>query len=434
MRRLLLLLVIALLAGAGLLGWWVTQPLPLRSDTVEMSVPAGASLRTAANQAVKAGVELPADVLYGYFRWQAGQQTIKPGDYAVTRGMRAQDLLDKLIRGDRILLPVTFVEGWTFKQVRQALAQAEQLKHDSAALSGAEVMTALGRPGVAPEGRFFPDTYLYAKNASDLAVLREALQLMDKRLAAAWDARTPGLPLKTPDDALILASLVEKETGQAADRAEIAGVFINRLRLGMRLQTDPSVIYGLGDAFDGNLKRSHLAAQPASGGGGGYNISSQTAGRNRAIKSLEAALKAGFNRHSRLVRPNREYAEMAIFIPTKIITDYRIFFAYFNQLRAVAIYHRWLTWQQSRQYFAFGPGYILQAAQGFEVHGFGIGNNRTGRPGYTCQKFNFAALPHGHFHHCSFIIFIYLHNAQWQANFIIKISRTLEGSIPPLET
>lgn len=260
MRRLLLLLVIALLAGAGLLGWWVTQPLPLRSDTVEMSVPAGASLRTAANQAVKAGVELPADVLYGYFRWQAGQQTIKPGDYAVTRGMRAQDLLDKLIRGDRILLPVTFVEGWTFKQVRQALAQAEQLKHDSAAMSGAEVMTALGRPGVAPEGRFFPDTYLYAKNASDLAVLREALQLMDKRLAAAWDARTPGLPLKTPDDALILASLVEKETGQAADRAEIAGVFINRLRLGMRLQTDPSVIYGLGDAFDGNLRRSHLAS------------------------------------------------------------------------------------------------------------------------------------------------------------------------------
>ena len=182
MRRLLLLLVIALLAGAGLLGWWVTQPLPLPSDTVEMSVPAGASLRTAANQAVKAGVRLPADVLYAYFRFRAGQQTIKPGDYQVTRGMRAQDLLDKLIRGDRILLPVTFVEGWTFKQVRQALAQAEQLRHDSAALSGAEIMSALGRPGVAPEGRFFPDTYLYAKNASDLAVLREALQLMDKRL------------------------------------------------------------------------------------------------------------------------------------------------------------------------------------------------------------------------------------------------------------
>ncbi len=258
MRRLLLLLVILAVAGAGVLAWWLTQPLPLKADRVEMSVPAGASLRTAANQAVKAGVELPADVLYAYFRFQAGQQTIKPGDYAITHGMRAQDLLDKLIRGDRILLPVTLVEGWTFKQVRQALAQAEQLKHDSAALSGAEIMSALGRPGVAPEGRFFPDTYLYAKNASDLAVLREALQLMDKRLAAAWDARAPGLPLKTPEEALILASIVEKETGQAVDRPEIAGVFINRLKLGMRLQTDPTVIYGLGDAFDGNLKRSHL--------------------------------------------------------------------------------------------------------------------------------------------------------------------------------
>ena len=258
MRRFLLLLVVLAIAGAGVLAWWLTQPLPLQAERVEMSVPAGASLRTAANQAVKAGVELPADVLYAYFRFQAGQQTIKPGDYAITRGMRAQDLLDKLIRGDRILLPVTFVEGWTFKQVRQALAQAEQLRPDSAALSGAEIMTALGRPGLAPEGRFFPDTYLYAKNASDLTVLREALLLMDKRLAAAWEARAPGLPLKSPEEALILASIVEKETGQAADRPAIAGVLINRLKLGMRLQTDPTVIYGLGDAFDGNLKRSHL--------------------------------------------------------------------------------------------------------------------------------------------------------------------------------
>ena len=126
-------------------------------------------------------------------------------------------------------------------------------------MTPAQIMSALGRPGVAPEGRFFPDTYLYAKNSGELAVLREALQLMDKRLAAAWDARAPGLPLKSPDEALILASLVEKETGQAADRAEIAGVFINRLKRGMRLQTDPSVIYGLGEAFDGNLRRRDLS-------------------------------------------------------------------------------------------------------------------------------------------------------------------------------
>ena len=260
LRRLLLLLVAAL-AVAGALGWWVTQPLALSSDKVEVSVPAGASLRTAARQAVQAGVRAPAELLYAYFRWKAQpQQTIKPGDYEVTRGMTAAELLDKLIRGDRIMLPVTLVEGWTFKQVRQALAQAENLKHDTAAMTPAAIMAALGRPGVAPEGRFFPDTYLYAKNSSDLAVLREALRLMDKRLAAAWDARAPGLPLKSPDEALILASLIEKETGQAADRAEIAGVFINRLKLGMRLQTDPSVIYGLGDTFDGNLRRRDLMA------------------------------------------------------------------------------------------------------------------------------------------------------------------------------
>jgi len=261
LRRLLLLLLVAAAVAAGALGWWVTQPLALSGDTVEVRVPAGASLRTAARQAARAGVRAPADLLYAYFRWKVEpQQTIKPGDYEVTRGMTAGDLLDKLVRGDRIMLPVTLVEGWTFKQVRQALAQAEHLAHDTAAMTPAEIMGALGRPGVAPEGRFFPDTYLYAKDSGELAVLREALQLMDKRLAAAWDARAPGLPLKSPDEALVLASLVEKETGQAADRPEIAGVFINRLRIGMRLQTDPSVIYGLGDAFDGNLRRRDLTA------------------------------------------------------------------------------------------------------------------------------------------------------------------------------
>ena len=127
-------------------------------------------------------------------------------------------------------------------------------------MTGEQIMKALGRPGVSPEGRFFPDTYNYAKNSGDLAVLRQSMQLMDRRLQAAWDARAPNLPLKSADEALILASIVEKETGQAKDRPEIAGVFINRLRIGMRLQTDPTVIYGLGDSFAGDLKRSHLTA------------------------------------------------------------------------------------------------------------------------------------------------------------------------------
>ena len=259
-RRLALALLVALLVAAGAVGWWVTAPLTLPVDRIEVSVPAGASLRTAAQQAVKAGIGLPAELLYAYFRLTARQQTIQPGEYEVTRGMRAADLLDKLVRGDRIVLPITLVEGWTFGQVRQALARAESLRHDTADWTSRQIMAALGEPNLSPEGRFFPDTYLYPKNGSDLAVLRQAMKLMQQRLAVAWEARAPGLPLKSADEALVLASIVEKETGLAADRPEIAGVFINRLKVGMRLQTDPTVIYGLGEQFDGNLKRSHLTS------------------------------------------------------------------------------------------------------------------------------------------------------------------------------
>jgi len=260
-RKLLaLLLILVAVAGAalGAAWWWTTQPLPLAAEQVEISIPSGASLRTAAGKAVEGGVRTQPELLHWYFRLAGREQTIKAGDYAVTRGMTPGDLLGKLIRGERIVLTVTLVEGWTFQQFRAALAKAEHLRPDTQAMSAAELMRTLGKPGLAPEGRFFPDTYHYFKNASDVEVLRQSMQLMERRLTAAWDARAPGLPLKNADEALILASIVEKETGQASDRPEIAGVFINRLRIGMRLQTDPTVIYGLGNAFDGDLKRSHL--------------------------------------------------------------------------------------------------------------------------------------------------------------------------------
>ncbi|QTD47156.1 endolytic transglycosylase MltG [Ottowia testudinis] len=258
--KLLALLLILAAAAASAAWWWTTQPLPLAADKVEISVPQGASMRAAAAKAVEGGVRTNADLLGWFFRLAARDQTIKPGDYAVTRGMTPAGLLDKLVRGDRIALTVTLVEGWTFKQFREALSKAEHLRHDTQALTPAEIMKTLGKPGVPAEGRFFPDTFHYFKNASDVDILRQSMQLMDKRLQAAWDARAPGLPLKNASEALILASVVEKETGQAKDRPEVAGVFINRLRIGMRLQTDPAVIYGLGDAFDGNLRRSHLQA------------------------------------------------------------------------------------------------------------------------------------------------------------------------------
>ena len=258
-KLLALLLALALAAG-GWAWWWTTQPLPLAAERVEITVPQGASTRTAALKAVEGGVRTQPDLLGWYFRLAGRDQTIKPGDYAVTQGMTPADLLSKLVRGDRIALAVTLVEGWTFKQFREALAKAEHLRHETQAMAPADIMKALGKPGVAAEGRFFPDTYHYFKNASDLDVLRQSMQLMEKRLQAAWDARAPSLPLKSADEALILASIVEKETGQAGDRTHVAGVFVNRLRIGMRLQTDPTVIYGLGDAFDGNLRRSHLQA------------------------------------------------------------------------------------------------------------------------------------------------------------------------------
>jgi UPF0755 protein len=156
---------------------------------------------------------------------------------------------------------VRLIEGWTFRQFRAELAKADALKPTTAALTDVALMAAIGAPaGQSPEGRFHPDTYAYSKGSSDLAVLKRAYHAMQKRLDAAWQERAGNSPLRTPDDALVLASIVEKETGVGADRGRVAGVFANRLRIGMPLQTDPTVIYGLGESFDGNLRKRDLLA------------------------------------------------------------------------------------------------------------------------------------------------------------------------------
>jgi UPF0755 protein len=169
-----------------------------------------------------------------------------------------QRLLQMMVQGDVILEQVRFIEGWTVRQMRAELARAPHLRQEAAQLSDEQLMAALGSPGVPAEGRFFPDTYAYGRGVSDLQVLRRAHQTLQRRLAAAWAERDPANPLKDEREALILASIVEKETGLASDRAQIAGVFTNRLRIGMPLQTDPSVIYGIGEAFDGNLRKRDL--------------------------------------------------------------------------------------------------------------------------------------------------------------------------------
>lgn len=261
MRRffLLLLLVAAAVAGAG--AWWLNTPLPMAGEqALELEVEPGTTPLGVAQAAAAAGVRVPPQLLRLWFRLSGKDRQIKAGNYEIPVGTTPLVLLQKLVRGDASMRTVTFIEGWNFRQVRAALAHADGLKPESEGMDDAALMAALGRPGVAPEGRFFPDTYAYAKGSSDLAVLRRALRQMDRRLEAAWAARAPDLPLKSEDEALTLASLVEKETGRAQDRAQIAGVFINRLRVGMLLQTDPSVIYGLGEKFDGNLRKRDLQA------------------------------------------------------------------------------------------------------------------------------------------------------------------------------
>ncbi|MFZ1500107.1 MAG: endolytic transglycosylase MltG [Giesbergeria sp.] len=257
MRRAFKGLLLLVLALAGAAWWWLHAPLPMGDAAIELAIEPGTSPRGVARDVQAAGVQTDARLLYWWFRLSGQSRLIKAGNYEIAPGSTPLGLLDKLVRGDETLRALTLVEGWNFRQVRAALAQAE-LKPDSAALGEAALMERLGRTGVAAEGRFFPDTYTFAKGASDLTVLRRALHAMDRQLAAAWEQRAADTPLKTPDEALVLASIVEKETGREADRALVAGVFTNRLRVGMLLQTDPTVIYGLGERFDGNLRKRDL--------------------------------------------------------------------------------------------------------------------------------------------------------------------------------
>ncbi len=256
--RLLLMVVAVAALATGWAWWWLDQPLELATPTVELSIEPGTPPRDVAQAWVNAGVQADGRLLYQWFRWSGQSRQIRAGSYEVHQGATPRELLAKMVRGDEVLEQLRLIEGWTFRQVRAALAKSPALKPSTAALSDAELMAALGQPGLAPEGRFFPDTYAYSRGVSDLTVLKRAFKAMQKQLDLAWQGRSEGLPLKSADEALILASIVEKETGAAADRSMVASVFVNRLRIGMPLQTDPTVIYGLGTSFDGNLRKHHL--------------------------------------------------------------------------------------------------------------------------------------------------------------------------------
>ena len=263
MRKFAVLVLAAALVLAGVSYFWLNAPLDMASDSVDLSVEPGSSPRDVALQVQQAGVAVQPGLLYWWFRLSGQARQIKAGSYELERGTTPRSLLSKLVRGEEALRSVTLVEGWNLRQVREALKKADDLKGLSVGLTAEELMQQLGKPGEVAEGRFFPDTYTYAKGSADLALLQRAARAMDKKLLAAWAQRSPQSPLKSPEQALILASIVEKETGRSGDRPMIAAVFSNRLRIGMRLQTDPTVIYGLGPLFDGNLRKADLLADTA---------------------------------------------------------------------------------------------------------------------------------------------------------------------------
>ena len=257
--RFLLALIVATTLGVLALGYgWIHQRVVLSEPSVDLSIEPGMTAREVAQAVVQAGVPVNETLLYVWFRMSGHSRNIKAGSYELTPDTTPRSLLQKLVRGEEALRAVTLIEGWTFSQVRQALKKAEHLRPDSKDLPIAALMAQLGKPGMSPEGRFFPDTYTYSKGSSDIAVLQRAMRAMDKRLDAVWSLRDPQTPLKAPEQVLILASIIEKETGLPSDRPTIAAVFNNRLRIGMRLQTDPTVIFGLGESFDGNLRKKDL--------------------------------------------------------------------------------------------------------------------------------------------------------------------------------
>ena len=260
LRNLFLLALLAVLAAGGAGWWWLHQPLRLLQSPLDLSIEPGTLPRSVAQAVRDAGVDVNPDLLYAWFRFSGQGRQIKAGSYELEKGITPLRLLDKLARGEESLRAVTLVEGWNLRQVRAALARSDQLRPDTQALSEEDLMKTLGRPGVHAEGRFFPDTYTYSKGSSDVRVLKRAMRAMDKHLAQAWAQRSPQVVLKTPEEALTLASIVEKETGRAADRTLVSAVFQNRLRIGMPLQTDPTVIYGMGEAFSGNLHKADLQA------------------------------------------------------------------------------------------------------------------------------------------------------------------------------
>lgn len=260
LRRLLALALLAAVAAGGWLAWFATQPRPLPRTPFDFTVRTGAGLKAVSRQLADEGLFPDPHSFWILARLLGRSPAIQAGTYRVEGPMKPLELLDKLARGDVVMVEVRFLEGTTFRQWRSQLAGEPHLRQTLAGRPESEIAAALGIAGTPVEGWLFPDTYRFAPGTADIDVLRRAHATMKKRLEEAWAARDPGVPLKTPYEALVLASIIEKETGDAAERPLVGSVFANRLRQGMRLQTDPTVIYGMGEQFDGNIRKKDLTA------------------------------------------------------------------------------------------------------------------------------------------------------------------------------
>ncbi|MBB3219774.1 endolytic transglycosylase MltG [Pseudoduganella umbonata] len=250
--------VLVAAAAAGGFAWWSQQPIVGEGDSIPFTINKGSGAHAAGQQIAEAGVPIQPLLFNLLARFTGKSGKLKAGSYELKPGTTPQRLIDQLVRGEFAQESLTIIEGWTFRQMRQAIAAHQGLKHDTVGLSDGELMARLGSEYKQPEGMFFPDTYLFAKGSSELQIYRQAHAALLQHLDTAWAQRAPDLPYKDKYQALTMASIVEKETGQKSERAMIAAVFVNRLKLGMMLQTDPTVIYGLGEKFDGNIRKKDL--------------------------------------------------------------------------------------------------------------------------------------------------------------------------------
>ncbi len=258
LKRIFLLILLGVVAFCSWFFYRINLPVHPPAIPFEFSIEQGSSLKSVARQLADAGALSDDWTFILLSRLTGTASSVKAGDYEITAGISPLQLLKRITSGDITQSEIRLIEGWTFSQVRRFLDEHPAVRHDTAGMSDAKILQLIGADERAAEGLFFPDTYFFARGSSDLAILKRAYHAMQSHLATAWAGRAADLPLTDPYQALILASIVEKETGRESDRAMVAGVFINRLRLRMLLQTDPTVIYGLGDKFDGNLRKKDL--------------------------------------------------------------------------------------------------------------------------------------------------------------------------------